>query len=96
MLALGALGSGLAYVLNFRVIAAAGASTASAVTYLTPVVAVAVGLAFLDERVTANQVLGALIVLVGIAPTPGPPPPPDPAGHEGGDELGPVTRCRTI
>lgn len=71
MLALGALGSGLAYVLNFRVIAAAGASTASAVTYLTPVVAVAVGLAFLDERVTANQVLGALIVLVGIAATQG-------------------------
>ena len=71
MLALGALGSGLAYVLNFRVIAAAGAATASAVTYLTPVVAVAVGLAFLDERVTANQVLGALIVLAGIAASQG-------------------------
>lgn len=67
MLALGALGSGVAYVLNFRVIAAAGASTASAVTYLTSLFAVAVGVAFLGEHVTWNEPLGALIVLAGIA-----------------------------
>lgn len=35
MLALGVLSSGVAYVLNFQVVAAAGASTASSVTYLT-------------------------------------------------------------
>ncbi len=58
-------------MLNFRVIAAAGAATASAVTYLTPVVAVAVGLAFLGEHVTVNQVLGAVIVLAGIATSQG-------------------------
>ena len=43
MLALGVLGSGLAYVLNFGIIDAAGSSTASSVTYLTPIVAVAAG-----------------------------------------------------
>lgn len=67
MLALGAWGSGIAYVLNFRVIAAVGASTASAVTYLTPLFAVAVGVAFLGEQVSWNEPIGALIVLAGIA-----------------------------
>jgi drug/metabolite transporter (DMT)-like permease len=71
MLALGALGSGIAYVLNFRVIAAAGASTASAVTYLTPLFAVAVGVAFLGEQVSWNEPIGALIVLAGIAQSQG-------------------------
>ena len=93
MLALGVLGSGLAYVLNFRVIAAAGAATASAVTYLTPVVAVAVGVAVLGEHVAWYQPVGAGIVLAGVAagqgrfsrsrrttrpPAPGPGTPPWP------------------
>ncbi|MGC1206601.1 MAG: DMT family transporter, partial [Ornithinimicrobium sp.] len=37
MLALGAFSSGIAYILNFHVVAQAGATTASSVTYLTPV-----------------------------------------------------------
>ena len=40
MLALGVLGSGFAYIWNFSIIAAAGGSIASTVTYVTPVVAV--------------------------------------------------------
>ncbi|MFB9376736.1 DMT family transporter [Kineococcus gynurae] len=67
MVALGALCSGLAYVLNFHVVAARGASTASSVTYLTPVVAAVVGVAFLGEHLRWNQPLGAGLVLVGIA-----------------------------
>ncbi|MEH3075562.1 MAG: DMT family transporter [Quadrisphaera sp.] len=67
MLALGALCSGVAYVLNFRIIAAAGASTASSVTYLTPVVAAVVGVSVLGEHVQWNQPVGAAVVLVGIA-----------------------------
>ena len=67
MLALGALGSGVAYVLNFRIIARAGATVASSVTYLTPLVGAAVGAALLGEDVTWNQPVGALVVLAGVA-----------------------------
>ena len=67
MLALGALGSGIAYVLNYAVIAAAGGSVASTVTYLTPVFAVVVGTAFLDEHLTWHHIVGGLIVLIGVA-----------------------------
>lgn len=65
--ALGVLGSGVAYILNYRIVAVAGASTASTVTYLTPVVAVLVGVGFLEESVTWNQPLGGVVVLVGVA-----------------------------
>lgn len=67
MLLLGVLGSGLAYILNFRIIAAAGASTASTVTYLTPIIAALVGVAVLGEHVSWNQPLGGLVVLTGVA-----------------------------
>jgi drug/metabolite transporter (DMT)-like permease len=67
MLLLGALGSGLAYVMNFHIVAAAGASTASSVTYLTPVVAAAVGVMLLGERVVWNEPIGGVVVLAGIA-----------------------------
>lgn len=67
VLALGALGTGLAFVINLRNIRAAGASTASTVTYLIPVFAVLVGAVVLDERLNWHQPVGALIVLVGVA-----------------------------
>ncbi len=67
MLGLGALGTGIAYVLNYRIVAAAGATTASTVTYLTPLVAILVGLAFLGEPLTWNEPLGGLIVVLGVA-----------------------------
>jgi drug/metabolite transporter (DMT)-like permease len=83
VLALGALGTGLAFVLNFRVIAVAGASTSASVTYLLPVVATALGVLLLDERVSWYQPVGAAIVLAGVAvsqgvvrwPRPSPPAP---------------------
>ena len=67
MLALGCLGSGIAYVLNFRVIARADATTASTVTYLTPLVAVVAGAVLLDEQVTWNQPLGGVLIVAGAA-----------------------------
>jgi drug/metabolite transporter (DMT)-like permease len=65
MLALGCLGSGLAYILNFRVISRADATTASTVTYLTPLVAVAAGELLLGEHITWNQPVGGLLVVLG-------------------------------
>ena len=64
---LGALCTGLAYVLYFRLIADVGATSASAVNYLVPIAAVLVGVVFLGEAVTWNLVAGGLIVLLGMA-----------------------------
>jgi len=67
MLALGVFGSGFAYLWNFKVMQIAGSAIASSVTYLTPVVAVIVGIIFLGEHITWNEPVGALVVLFGAA-----------------------------
>ena len=67
MLGLGVFGSGFAYLWNFRVMEIAGSAIASSVTYLTPVVAVIVGVIFLNEKVTWHEPVGALVVLLGAA-----------------------------
>lgn len=67
VLALGALGTGLAFVLNFRVIRVAGASTSTSVTYLMPLVATLVGVLILGEALHWNQPVGAAVVLIGVA-----------------------------
>jgi drug/metabolite transporter (DMT)-like permease len=64
---LGVLGSGIAYVLNFTVVTAADATTASTVTYFTPLVAVIAGALLLNENITWNQPLGGLLVVLGAA-----------------------------
>lgn len=65
--ALGILGSGLAYILNFHVVNHASAAIASSVTYLTPLFAVIVGAAFLREAVTWYEPLGGVLILAGAA-----------------------------
>jgi drug/metabolite transporter (DMT)-like permease len=67
MLALGVFGSGFAYIWNFKIMALAGSAIASSVTYLTPVVAVIVGVIFLKENIYWYEPIGALIVLLGAA-----------------------------
>jgi drug/metabolite transporter (DMT)-like permease len=67
VLALGALGTGLAFVLNFRVIRFAGASTSASVTYLMPIVATLIGVVGLGEHISWYQPTGAVVVLAGIA-----------------------------
>ncbi len=71
VLALGVLGSGFAYIWNFSIIAAAGGSIASTVTYVTPVVAVIVGWIFLGEQITWHEPIGAVFVILGAAMTQG-------------------------
>lgn len=65
--ALGALGSGIAYLLYFTIIASAGASRAILVTYLVPAFALVYGAVFLDESVSGRSVLGLGLVLGGTA-----------------------------
>ena len=65
--ALGALGSGIAYLLYFALIASAGASRAILVTYLVPAFALVYGVVFLDEAVTRAALAGLALVLAGTA-----------------------------
>ena len=67
MIALGVFGSGFAYIWNFKIMEAAGSAIASTVTYVTPVVAVIVGIIFLGESVAWYEPVGAGIVLLGAA-----------------------------
>jgi len=67
MLALGVFGSGFAYIWNFKIMAIAGSAIASSVTYITPIVAVIVGVLFLQESLFWYEPVGALIVLIGAA-----------------------------
>ena len=67
MLALGVFGSGFAYIWNFKIMAIAGSAIASSVTYITPIVAVIVGVVFLQESLFWYEPVGALIVLLGAA-----------------------------
>ncbi len=64
---LGGGGTGLAYVWNTNIVQAWGATDASTVTYLTPVVGVTLGVVVLAEGLTWNQPVGASVVVLGIA-----------------------------
>jgi drug/metabolite transporter (DMT)-like permease len=60
---LGVLGTGVAYVLNYQIIASEGATIAATVTYLLPVVAIVLGTAVLGESVTVADLAGIALVL---------------------------------
>ena len=67
ILALGALGTGLAYVLSYDIIGRAGATTASLVTYVVPLFATFFGVVLLSEGLTWNEPVGALVIIAGAA-----------------------------
>lgn len=67
VLALGAFGSAVAYTLYFRLIADLGATTASTVNYLVPVVAIVASVAVLSDSITWNMLCGVALVLAGLA-----------------------------
>jgi drug/metabolite transporter (DMT)-like permease len=75
---LGAMGTGVAYVLSYGVIADLGPTKASLVTYLIPVVAVVVGIVVLDEPFEWRIVVGGLITVAGIAAVNRKPPAAEP------------------
>jgi drug/metabolite transporter (DMT)-like permease len=67
VVALGAMGTGIAYLLFYRLVSDAGATNASMVTYLIPIVAVVLGVLVLGEPVGWNLFAGAAVVIAGIA-----------------------------
>lgn len=65
--ALGLIGTGLAYAVYYRLLGELGATRTSTVSYLVPVTAVTLGVVFLGEPLTATMLIGAAIVIVGVA-----------------------------
>ena len=66
MLLLGCLGTGIAYIWNQNALRAWGPTRASTVTYVTPVVGVALGIVVLGEQLSWNEPVGAAVVFLGI------------------------------
>jgi drug/metabolite transporter (DMT)-like permease len=63
---LGLLGSGLAFLIYFRLLGRWGATRTSLVAYLMPVVGLVLGALVLHETVDARLVLGTALVIAGI------------------------------
>jgi drug/metabolite transporter (DMT)-like permease len=65
VLALGLLCTALGYVIYYSLIAEAGATRASLITYVNPAVAVLLGIVVLSEPLTPGTVLGFGLIVVG-------------------------------
>jgi drug/metabolite transporter (DMT)-like permease len=65
MAALGAGGTGIAFVIFYTLIAEVGPTKSSIVAYIAPVFAVIYGVAFLDEAFTGLTLLGMALILGG-------------------------------
>jgi drug/metabolite transporter (DMT)-like permease len=64
---LGVIGTAVAYLLFYTIIAGAGAAYASLVTYLVPPVALAYGAVFLGEHIGWPAIAGLVLILTGVA-----------------------------
>lgn len=67
LIVLGALGTALAFVIFYRLIAEVGAGRAALVTYLVPPLSLTYGALLLGETITAAAVAGLLLILAGVA-----------------------------
>lgn len=65
VVALGVIGTGVAFAIFYSLIAMIGPARAFIVTYLAPAFAVVYGVTLLDEEVTAATIAGLLLILIG-------------------------------
>jgi drug/metabolite transporter (DMT)-like permease len=63
--ALGALGTGAAYVLQYSLVRDVGATATSTVTYFIPIVSILIGMLVLGEQLSWNAPVGALVIIAG-------------------------------
>ncbi len=70
-IALAVLGTGLAYILYFSLIANLGPAKAITVAYLVPLFGIVWGLVFLSEKLSLQTLLGGGLILSGVALTTG-------------------------
>lgn len=64
-MAIGFLGTGLAFIVMGALVGSVGATRASFITYLIPVVALVLGIVFRDEIVSPIAIMGSLLVIAG-------------------------------
>ena len=69
VICLGLFCSALAFVLYFRILAAAGAVNLMLISFLIPVYCCVLGITFLNERLNSASLLGMLIVFAGLLVT---------------------------
>lgn len=67
LLTLGLVSTAFAYILYFRILASAGATNVLLVTFLVPVTALLLGIGVLDETLSAEALLGMLLIFTGLA-----------------------------
>ena len=67
LLGIGVLSTALAYILYFRILAAAGATNLLLVTFLIPISAILLGALLLDERLDAKHFVGMAMIGLGLA-----------------------------
>ncbi|MEM6984970.1 MAG: DMT family transporter, partial [Pseudomonadota bacterium] len=66
VIALALFGTALAYIVFFTLLVRAGGSNVMLVTLLIPVVAIALGAAFLGEAVRFSEIVGAMVIGLGL------------------------------
>lgn len=64
---LGILGSGFAYLANFRLLSRIGATRTSLVAYLLPIVGIVSGALMFGETIDARIAVGTVLILAGVA-----------------------------
>jgi drug/metabolite transporter (DMT)-like permease len=64
---LGILGSGFAYLANFRLLSRIGATRTSLVSYLLPIVGIVAGALMFQDVVDVRLIAGTVLVLAGVA-----------------------------
>ena len=67
IVALAVIGTSIAYLLYFRLLARVGPTNLLLVTFLLPVVALALGALFLGERIHPVELTGLLLIMAGLA-----------------------------
>jgi drug/metabolite transporter (DMT)-like permease len=67
LVALGAVSTGITFMLYFWLVANAGSVYASLVTYVVPVAGLTLGWAVLGEQIGMNTALGAALIALGVA-----------------------------
>lgn len=66
LVALGTISSALAYILYFKILSTAGSTNASLVTFLVPVSAIFLGIAFLGEVILPRHIIGLALIIAGL------------------------------
>jgi drug/metabolite transporter (DMT)-like permease len=65
MVAVGVLGTGVAMVLMGSLVGSVGPTRATFITYVIPIVALALGVVFRDEVVSPIAIVGVILVIAG-------------------------------